>query len=314
MNYKFAVVIPPAYMAIAASSHISVFDHAFLNAAGLSLQDTGYAASSRKPFVMDKRILCPFRNDFFIVSFIDEGWLRMRVNLLEYTMTKGHLMILLPQTVFEMVEASPDLVSSSLLVDRNFMSTSGLHANGKEVTDFMAAEHTMLQLSSEECNVLNALLCVMGHESAQSDAPLLRKDIARHSFLCFMLELITLYRRNRVEMKPKISRKEELTLHFIQLVSATFSQERGVQYYADQLFVTAKHLSSSIKEVTGKAPGTFIDDAVIAEAKILLTNPAATVAEIAETLNFSDQSFFGKYFKKHTGYSPSDYRQQYWAS
>ncbi|NJO25503.1 MAG: AraC family transcriptional regulator [Bacteroidia bacterium] len=45
------------------------------------------------------------------------------------------------------------------------------------------------------------------------------------------------------------------------------------------------------------------------EAKLLLDNPALSIAEIADELNFSDQSFFGKYFKRLAGMSPKEYRQ-----
>jgi YesN/AraC family two-component response regulator len=153
----------------------------------------------------------------------------------------------------------------------------------------------------------------MRYQSEREDSALLRKDITRHTFLSLMFELAALYRKYNVSKNPNVSRKEELTLRFVQMVSAHFREQRSVQFYADQLFVTAKYLSVAVKEVTSKSSGAVIDEAVVSEAKILLSNPSSTIAEIAEALNFSDQSFFGKYFKKHSGYSPSEYRQQYWA-
>ena len=82
----------------------------------------------------------------------------------------------------------------------------------------------------------------------------------------------------------------------------------SVNFYANLLYVTPKHLSICVKEITGKPCGELIDERVVAEAKALLHNQELTVAHVAEELNFSDQFFFSKYFKKCTGMSPKHCR------
>ena len=67
-------------------------------------------------------------------------------------------------------------------------------------------------------------------------------------------------------------------------------------------------MSSSIKTVSGRTAGEWIDSYVILEAKLLLRNTALTVQEISAILNFPDASFFGKYFKRLTGYTPRKFR------
>ena len=94
------------------------------------------------------------------------------------------------------------------------------------------------------------------------------------------------------------------------ILNENFKTERSVQFYADTLYMTSGHLSKVLKQVSGKTAGQLIDDAVIMEAKILLAAPELTVAQVANELQFSDQSFFGKYFKKHTGLPPSKFRRQ----
>ncbi len=81
-------------------------------------------------------------------------------------------------------------------------------------------------------------------------------------------------------------------------------------FYAEQLFLTPKHLSRVIKEVSGRSAGEWIDEQVILEAKARLKNLSLTVQEISDQLGFPNQSFFGKYFKRHVGLSPSDYRKK----
>ena len=87
-------------------------------------------------------------------------------------------------------------------------------------------------------------------------------------------------------------------------------RERNVSFYAKQLNITPKYLSSVVKEVSGKTAACWIDESVILEAKALLKYSGMSIQEIAYHLNFSTQSFFGKYFKQHTGTSPSRYKRK----
>ena len=97
---------------------------------------------------------------------------------------------------------------------------------------------------------------------------------------------------------------------FIRAVSESYKEERSVSYYADKMFLTAKHLSTVVKEISGKTAGEWIDSFVILESKALLKSSELSIQEIADELHFANQSFFGKYFKHHTGMSPKEYRRQ----
>ena len=89
-----------------------------------------------------------------------------------------------------------------------------------------------------------------------------------------------------------------------------YKQERSISFYAEKLCLTPKYLSSVIKQATGKLAGTWIDECVILEAKTQLKCSGKSIQQIAEELNFANQSFFGKYFKHHTGMSPSKYKEE----
>ena len=106
------------------------------------------------------------------------------------------------------------------------------------------------------------------------------------------------------------TRKEEIMAKFILLVSENFREQRQVSFYSDQLCVTSKHLSAVVKEISGRTAGDWIENYVTVEAKVLLRSTDMTIQEIATRLNFSNQSFFGKYFKHQTGLSPTEYRKQ----
>lgn len=96
---------------------------------------------------------------------------------------------------------------------------------------------------------------------------------------------------------------------FKQLLAEHFIEERKVSFYAEKLFLTPKYFSTVIKKVSGKTAGAWINEMLILEAKVRLQNKERTIAQIAYDLNFSDPSHFGKFFKKHTGLSPLEYRR-----
>lgn len=95
---------------------------------------------------------------------------------------------------------------------------------------------------------------------------------------------------------------------FVNLVQKHFREERFLEFYANLLDITPKHLSRTMKSQTGFSAVEWIERYVVLEAKVLLKSSTMTVQQIADELNFPSQSFFGKYFKKKVGMSPKDFR------
>lgn len=107
----------------------------------------------------------------------------------------------------------------------------------------------------------------------------------------------------------KKSRKEQILTDFIFAVSEHFHENRQVAFYAEELCISPKHLSTVVKEMSGRTAGEWIENFVIMEAKVLLKNTNLSVQEIAARLHFANQSFFGKYFRHLTGESPTNFRR-----
>jgi AraC family transcriptional regulator, transcriptional activator of pobA len=96
---------------------------------------------------------------------------------------------------------------------------------------------------------------------------------------------------------------------FIQLINNYYIEKRTVEEYASLLFVTPNHLSHTIKTVTNKNALSFINERIITEAKSLIKHTALDIAEITYQLNFTDPANFGKFFKKHVGLTPLEFRK-----
>jgi AraC family transcriptional activator of pobA len=105
-------------------------------------------------------------------------------------------------------------------------------------------------------------------------------------------------------------RAQLLTRQFKQLLCAHCTTERQLAFYASHLFITPKHLTETVRAVTGRGAASLIAEAVTLEARLRLQNPALTVAQVADQLHFADQSTFARYFRHTVGQSPTAYRQQ----
>ena len=112
------------------------------------------------------------------------------------------------------------------------------------------------------------------------------------------------------EQNNSHNRAEEYFKQFTHLLGEHFREERSVGFYARQLCITPKYLTTLIKRISGQSVSEWIDNYVILEAKTLLKYSTMSIQEIAYYLNFPNQSCFGSYFKRNTGMSPSQYKAQ----
>jgi AraC-like DNA-binding protein len=103
--------------------------------------------------------------------------------------------------------------------------------------------------------------------------------------------------------------QQTLLKKFIQLVNNYYLEKRTIEEYADLLFITPNHLSQSIKAASGKNALAFINERIMTEARSLILYTDFDMAQIAWQLNFSDPANFGKFFKRHAGTTPLEFRR-----
>ena len=98
---------------------------------------------------------------------------------------------------------------------------------------------------------------------------------------------------------------------FRRLIEQHYKTLRLPGEYARLLHITPNHLNALCQEFLGRPAGAVIRDRVLLEAKRLLTNADMTAAEIAYDLNFQDNSYFSRFFKKYAGVTPEGFRRQH---
>lgn len=121
-----------------------------------------------------------------------------------------------------------------------------------------------------------------------------------------------LWRRYGPETPPHhtgMKYSDTILKEFANLLVKNIKTQTSVGFYAEQLCISKQYLSLIIKEKTRVTIGTIIASMRVELASQLLRDPELTIQQIAAQMSFSDQSAFGKFFKKHTGVSPLKYRQ-----
>ena len=249
------------------------------------------------------------RTDLFVITVIVKGSITLKINLKEFRLKKNDLLTIPPDSTKETIEISEDAILKVIAYTSGFLLPLNLPDNFWEMTSYFSSENNPVwPIKKEEVATLVALISRMELQEKELSKHPYGRQILNYTFLIFILELAALAKTYSKRSDQRYSRKENLTISFFSLAKKHFTKERSVQSYAQLLFVTPKYLTETIKEISGKTAGEVIDSLVIQSAKIQLSNTSKSISEIASDLNFSDQSFFGKFFKRHTGLSPKEYR------
>ncbi len=137
--------------------------------------------------------------------------------------------------------------------------------------------------------------------------PALNKHILNHLLSGVFMGVSAMY-KDKVESKTNLSKAEQISKNFNHLVMQNYTTQRSVAWYAKKLGITPAHLSTIVKQTTDKTCVEIITSMVIMDAKAQLKSTDLSIHDIAYSLNFTNMSFFGKYFKRHVGMGPLEYR------
>ncbi|WP_321330760.1 helix-turn-helix domain-containing protein [uncultured Bacteroides sp.] len=251
----------------------------------------------------------PERLDAAVMAICLQGSWRLEINLKECNMSPGSLMVTLPEQILQSIELSDDFSALFVVISKGFVDN--IFPKLKDLLPFFfyLKEQPCINITAEDQNCIVEYYSLLLRKAIQHDN-YYRKEISQGLMLAMFYDIYNIYRKYMPKVVAYENRKEEVFEQFLHTLNDSFRDERSVNYYANKLFLTPKHLSRVVKEVSGKTAGEWIDDFVILEAKALLKSSEKSIQEIAEGLHFANQSFFGKYFKHHTGLPPKEYRKK----
>lgn len=248
------------------------------------------------------KIMCP------IVCLCMSGHMSYTINTEKRQISRGASFFYFPSSIISVDEASDDLRVHAILI-----STKLFHeVSFRFSPSFFLALHSSrpAYISDNEVFLFEAMFRYMERLYADH-AHYFRDEIVRNQLQTIFMEAYDKCMRGNEDLaKVNLTHKESMVKDFVQLVHENYNTERGVAYYADKMCLSPRYLSSVVNSITGKTPKEIIDSCVILEIKSLLLSTDMTVQQIAERLRFPNQSFLGRYFKKHTGMIPTKFRDE----
>ncbi|MBK8984246.1 MAG: AraC family transcriptional regulator [Ignavibacteria bacterium] len=269
----------------------------------------GFSVRYNQPFFKQGRFKHHFRSDFLNILLILKGEITVSLNLEKYTAKKDSLIIVSPYTIKKVEKLSKDNFVSGVNFTIDFLTAIGMPKIAVELPDYFSSQYSPhWNLKRKDAATLQLLMKQLNERISSMNEQVYGKELLYHTFYIFIYEVYDMSKKYATPISHHISRKENLVMNFQHLLQKQFRNIRNVQTYAEQLNITPKYLTETVKEITGKTAGELIDSYVMLEAKLLLDDPLLSIAQIADELNFSDQSFFGKFFKRHNGVSPKEYR------
>ncbi|RFM31059.1 AraC family transcriptional regulator [Chitinophaga silvisoli] len=255
----------------------------------------------QKPGLPKIAIDQPYRSNFYKLGVCVKGHATVNINLDTYQVLPGNLLILAPHVIKQWTYMSPDYKLADIFFTRDFITTNN-HLNPDKFSFFWAGAKGVIDLPSPQ-SISNSIYFIQ--QKCQEEQTY-KDDVLRNLVNSLLYEIAAIYTDTTAS---NLSRGQLLVADFKRLVNTHFMKERSLKFYADQLFITPKHLTETLREITGKTAGDWISEAVTLEAKVLLQSPGLNISQISDMLHFADQSTFGKFFKNQTGMSPATYKQ-----
>lgn len=225
------------------------------------------------------------------IVFVVEGHGDVCINLKDYHLEKGGVILIGGDTILEVNEISPDTRLTSIVV--------------RDSIDI--PEEVVYQASPVEFDRLLRMFYLIWDVIQLSPY---RKRTVQNLFKAIIANIQEIKKEEEDSVNIEGSmRTQNVFLQFKRLVHQYCLQERSIPFYANLLHLTPHHLSAVIKKASGQSVMFWINRATIQAAKLLLKSNDMMAYEIADRLNFPSASAFSKFFKRETGITPRAYQE-----
>lgn len=250
----------------------------------------------------------PVQLDMNVCFLCLSGEIELSIDLNMYTLRCGDAAMVLTGSFLRLISISDNARSAFIAINSDFLKYVG---SAKTVIEHVNRVKSMPVHHMENDEMKECLMIYSEIKKKLSDPDYRFKEEVAKSYiqilLCNFFDRFEQQSDRADEPQPR-SRKEELFRRFIKLVKDNYLDNRAITFYADKLCVSPKYLSSVVHAISGKYATDWINQYVILEAKSMLRMEETSIKDVSNHLHFANQSFFAKFFKKHTGYTPKEYK------
>lgn len=226
----------------------------------------------------------------------------IKVNLQTYEIESPSMVTLMPGQIFEPMESSNNFCAHVITLSKRFIDMINLP--GWQQRYLTLYNNPITEMEVEQSNAARFFLAILHRAASNVDNPF-RLQVIENLVRVFYYGGVNGNSPAKDNVSPY---KNNIVERFLELVHTHYREERMISFYANKLCITPKYLSKIVKENTGRSAGEWIENHVVLDARAMLQSSDMTIQQIAVSLNFPNQSFFGKYFKRATGMSPKQYR------
>ncbi|KAA0993658.1 helix-turn-helix domain-containing protein [Dyadobacter aurulentus] len=260
-----------------------------------------------------QNLVFPHRHSFYHLVLFTEGAGSHIIDFNHFQVEAGQMYFMVPGQVHDWrFEGKPEgyVVNFSAFFFNAFL----LQSDYLDYFPFLSSDsrNNVLRLSKQVFEKVIVLFEeLLTHEHGEI---LFRKDMIR----VLLLQILFTVARNDVSGDAKKSAKlagihkhewrNPVIRQFQKLVDRHFISMKKPGAYADLLNITPNHLNALCKEHLGVQAGEVVRARIVLEAKRLLTNQTLTISQVSDQLQFADNSYFTKFFKKETGATPEEFR------
>ena len=243
-----------------------------------------------------------------LVGLCLRGEARYTVDTEERVVKPNDVIIISEGQVVNHSWLSDDLSGVAIMMSENFFNGVMQGVHDLSSLFLFSRSHPVFGLKADEADNIRTYYDMIQQKVEMTDHNF-RSDVARSLMAAMIYDISHVMYGVQQSSTKKQTRAEAIFTEFIRLVEQNFRSERRVGWYGEQMCITSKYLSETVKSVSHRSPNEWIDKYVTLELRVLLQNTSKSIKEIAKELNFPNQSFLGKYFKEHVGISPSRYRK-----
>lgn len=255
-----------------------------------------------------KNLRFPHKHSFYHLVYFSKGSGSHSIDFVRFAVEVGQVYFMIPGQVHSWeFEEKPD----GYIVNFSDQYITDLVANPRYMHQFRyfsgIANEQVISIPEEQRRQAEEILETVVREGNSNEK--LKDDFARTALLQFLI-LVSRH-ENEANGANQNNYNSVLLRNFQKLIEAHYKEKKLTKDYAAMLYVTPNHLNALCKDVTGRPAGELIRDRVLLEAKRLLVNAKMSISEIATELDFSDNSYFSKFFRKYEGMSPETFRKQF---
>ena len=254
----------------------------------------------------------PVKIDAYILVICSDGLIELSCDLYNLTLSSKSMFLYNPNTILRLNALGPSRLSI-MVFTQEFIDELGVKPGDFPLQYGCFGEQRAYRLTEQTCNIMRGITRLGENFIGLNNQNPCYHELIRSALKSFLLRAMYEINEqcgcsNGFELLP--AHENNNFKKFMRLLQENCATQHNIHFYADKMNLSPKYLSLMIKKVSGKLATEWIEEYVILEAKNLIKYSSMSIQEIAYALNFPNQSFFSKVFKRNTGVSPKAYRLQ----